>query len=137
MSEALLPPEILAKADFRSNEYAWRIADLPEVIEAAKALNLLNLGGQLQIRTPEAIGECEWVDIDVCKFIPEDLPWDVKVRMAAHTALQDLEELKANVDFALEISEAFPGPVAKFIDSGGKIEDAIWFVWYADAEEAS
>jgi hypothetical protein len=134
MSEALLPSEILAKADFRSNEYAWRISDLPEVIEAAKELNLLNLGGQLQIRTADAIGECDWVDIDVCKFIPEDLPWDVRVRMAAHTALSDLEELKANVDFALEITEAFPEPVARHIESGGKIEDVIWFVWYADSE---
>jgi ABC-type amino acid transport substrate-binding protein len=134
MSEALLPPEILAKADFRHNEYAWRIADLPEVIEAAKVMNLLNLGGQLQIRTPDAIGECDWIDIDVCKFLPEDLPWDARVRMAAQTALSDLEELKANTDFAQEISEAFPEPIAKFTQSGGKVEDAIWFVWYADSE---
>jgi hypothetical protein len=134
MSEALLPPEILAKADFRHNEYAWRIDDLPEVIEAARNTNLLNLGGQLQIRTPDAIGECSWVDIDCCQLVPEDLPWAVRVRMAADQALKDLAELRANVDFKIEIEEAFPDPVARFLASGGKIEDAVWFVWYADAE---
>ena len=50
LTESKLPAEILAKADFRFNEYAWRVADLPAVIEAAKNLNLLNLGGQLQLR---------------------------------------------------------------------------------------
>jgi len=26
--------------------------------------------------------------------------------------------------------------VARFVESGGTLEDAIWFVWYVDAEEA-
>ena len=137
MSEALLPPEILAKADLRHNEYAWRIADLPEVIAAARVLNLRNIGGQLQIRTPEAIGECDWVDIDACQLIPPVLPWDAQVEMSANIALQSLAELKAEVDFAAEIREAFPAPVGQYEASGGKLEDAIWFVWYVDAEDAA
>ncbi|CAL4865963.1 hypothetical protein MMA231_00200 [Asticcacaulis sp. MM231] len=134
MSEALLPPEILAKADVRHDEYAWRIGDLPEVIEAARARGLRNIGGQLQIRTEDAIGECDWVQIDACQLIPPMLPWEAQVEMAANVALQDLQLLKAEFDFAREIKEAFPEPVERLIAAGGKIEDAIWFVWYADTQ---
>lgn len=137
MSEALLPPEILAKADFRHDEYAWKIDDLPEVIEAARRMGLRNIGGQLQIRTPDAIGECDWVGIDACQLIPPVLPWEAQVEMAANIAMQDLTLLRAEVDFVAEITEAFPEPVAKFILTGGRIEDAVWFVWYLDSEETA
>ena len=134
MSEALLPPEILAKADFRHDEYAWRIHDLPEVIEAARAQGLRNIGGQLQLRTEDAIGECDWVQIDACQLIPPMLPWEAQVEMSANVALQDLAVLKAEFSFAREIQEAFPEAIERLLAGGGKIEDAIWFVWYADAE---
>ena len=133
--ESRLPMEILAKADLRHDEYAWRIADLPEVIEAARALGLRNIGGQLQIRTPDAIGECDWVQIDACQLIPPVLPWEAQVEMAANVAMQDLQLLKGEFNFAKEIREAFPEPVAQFTNAGGQLEDAIWFVWYVDAKE--
>ncbi len=134
--ESRLPEAILAKADFRHNEYAWRIADLPEVIETARAMGLRNIGGQLQIRTPDAIGECDWVQIDACQLIPPVLPWEAQVEMAANVAMQDLQLLKAEFNFAKEIKDAFPEPVEQFIASGGQLEEVIWFVWYVDAEEA-
>ncbi|MGN6423999.1 MAG: hypothetical protein ACTHLA_11880 [Asticcacaulis sp.] len=134
LTESQLPAEILAKADFRFNEYAWRVADLPEVIEAAKTLNLLNLGGQLQLRTDAAIGEVYWVATDPNANVPEDLPWEVRVRMAAEFSLRDLAEIQAEFDFAQEITDAFPDPVAEFKASGGDLTAAIWFAWYV-AEE--
>ncbi len=134
--ESRLPAEILAKADFRHDEYAWRIADLPEVIEAARAMGLRNIGGQLQIRTPDAIGECDWVQVDACQLIPPVLPWEAQVEMAANVAMQDLQLLKAEFNFTKEIREAFPEPVTQFTAAGGVVEDAIWFVWYVDAEES-
>jgi hypothetical protein len=132
--ESRLPAEILAKADLRHNEYAWRIEDLPAVIAAAKALNLLNLGGQLQLRTAEAIGEVYWVAVDPCQNVPEDLPWDVRVRMAADFSLRDLAEIQAEFDFLQELRDAFPDPVADLLAKGGKLEEALWFAWYVDAE---
>lgn len=134
MSEAQLPPALLAKADFRHNEYAWRVADLPEVIATAKAMGLRNIGGQLQIRTADAIGECDWVGIDACQLIPPMLPWEAMVEMSANIALADLAQLQAEFDFAAEITEAFPGPVERHLTSGGTLDDIIWFVWYADSE---
>ena len=135
MSETLLPPDILAKADFRHNEYAWRVHDLPDVIAAARSLSLRNIGGQLQIRTADAIGECDWIGIDACQLIPPVLPWDATVAMAADIALAELAALKAECDFGAEIREAFPGPVERHLAAGGALEDAVWFVWYVDSEE--
>ena len=135
LTEKKLPAEILARADFRFNEYAWRVEDLPAVIEAAKALNLLNLGGQLQLRTEKAIGECYWVATDPCVHVPEDLPWEVRVRMAAEFSLRDLAEIQAEFDFAREIADAFPDPVAEFKASGGDVASAIWFAWYVAEED--
>ena len=134
LAEALLPADILARADFRHNEYAWRVADLPEVIAAARDQNLRNLGGQLQIRTTDAIGECYWVAIDTCQTIPEDLPWDVQVRMAADIALASLAEISEEFDFAQELRDAFPDPVAAYEAAGNTLSDAVWFAWYVDAE---
>lgn len=132
--ESRLPADVLAKADLRHNEYAWRVYDLPEVIAAAKGLNLLNLGGQLQLRTAEAIGEVYWVAVDPCQNVPEDLPWDVRVRMAADFSLRDLAEIQAEFDFLQELRDAFPEPVEKLLAAGGKLEDALWFAWYVDAD---
>ena len=135
MSETHLPPDILAKADFRHNEYACRVADLAEVIAAARALNLRNIGGQLQIRTADAIGECDWVGVDACQLIPPMLPWDATVAMSADIALSDLAELQAEFDFAAEIRDAFPAALERHLAAGGTVEDAVWFVWYVDSEE--
>lgn len=114
LPETRLPAEILAKADFRHNEYAWRVADLPEVIEAARSLGLRNIGGQLQIRTLDAIGECDWIEVDACQLIPPVLPWEAQVEMAASVALQDLQRLKAEFNFSKEIKEAFPSQLPGF-----------------------
>ena len=81
--EAQLPAHILAKADFQHGEYAWRVKDIPEVIKAVVDAGYLNLGGQLQIRIPGCVGECDWVDADPAAMVPPDLPWEVRVRMAS------------------------------------------------------
>ncbi len=134
LAEALLPADILARADFRHNEYAWRVADLPDVIAAARDTNLRTLGGQLQIRTGDAIGECYWVAIDPCQTIDEALPWEVQVRMSADIALKSLAEISEEFDFTQELREAFPEPVAAYEAAGHKLADAVWFAWYVDAE---
>ena len=134
LAEALLPADILARADFRHNEYAWRFADLPDVIAAARECGLRTLGGQLQIRTNEAIGECYWVAVDPCRTIDETLPWDVQVGMSAETALNSLKEIADEFDFAQELRDAFPDPVAAYEAAGHVLADAVWFAWYVDAK---
>lgn len=135
LAESLLPADILARADFRHNEYAWRVTDLPDVIAAARDLGLRSLGGQLQIRTGDAIGECYWVAVDACQTIAEDLPWDVQVRMSADIALKSLAEISEEFDFVQELRDAFPDPVAAYEAAGNVLADAVWFAWYVDVEE--
>lgn len=134
-AEAGLPADILAKADFRYNEYAWRIKDIPEVIRAATRAGFMSLGGQLQIRIPDAIGECHWVETDPAGLAPADLPWAVRIRMVEELALQDWEELKAHYDFAEQVRLAFPAVLEPYLARGGKLEDALWFTWYVIDEE--
>ncbi len=134
LAEALLPADILARADFRHNEYAWRVADLPDVIAAARALGLRSLGGQLQIRTNDAIGECYWVAVDACQTISEELPWAIQVGMSAEIALKSLDEISEEFDFAQELRDAFPDPVAAYEAAGNALSDAVWFAWYVDTE---
>jgi hypothetical protein len=75
------------------------------------------------------------VQVDACQLIPPVLPWEAQVEMAANVAMQDLQLLKAEFNFAREIKDAFPEPVVRFTEAGGTLEDAIWFAWYVDAEE--
>lgn len=133
--EARLPAELLAKADFRHNEYAWKIKDIPEVIRTVTAAGFMSLGGQLQIRTSDAIGECEWVETDPAGMAPPDLPWDVRIRMVEQFALQDWEDLKREFDFEEQIRLAFPEPVAEYLATGGSMDDALWFTWYVIDED--
>jgi hypothetical protein len=46
-AKSALPPDLLARALLAGNEYAWPLADIPAVIEAARAANLVSVGGQL------------------------------------------------------------------------------------------
>ncbi|MDC7683043.1 hypothetical protein PQU92_07130 [Asticcacaulis sp. BYS171W] len=133
--ESRLPAEILAKANFQHGEYAWKVRDIPAVIKAAVDTNLMNLGGQLQIRIPGCIGECDWVETDPAAMVPDDLPWDVRIRMVAEMALTDWEDLKNHFNFEEQIRLAFPDPIKDFLSKGGKIEDAIWFCWYVIDED--
>lgn len=135
-AEAGLPADILAKADFRFNEYAWKIRDIPEVIRAATKAGFMSLGGQLQIRIPDAIGECHWVETDPAGLAPADLPWEVRIRMVEELALQDWEELKAHYDFAEQVKLAFPAVLEPYLAKGGKLDDALWFTWYVIDEES-
>ena len=88
--ERRLPKELLERASLRGKEYAWRIADIPEVIEAARRAGLVNVGGQLQFRFPDGkTRECYWVEVDTYRSVPQALLWDVRVAQTADVALAD------------------------------------------------
>ena len=98
-SEKQLPAEILQCADLRSNELAWRPSDIPAVIEAARRANLVNLGGDMQVRAPSGKwGEPIGVRVDT-ERVPNDLPWDARVEQTARAALADFQALQEECDF--------------------------------------
>lgn len=99
LSETLLPSDLLARASLRGAEYAWRLDDIPLVIEAARSINLVSLGGQLQFRLPDGgTCECHWVEVDA-SLSEEKLPWGERVSRSAEVAAREFAALRRNTDF--------------------------------------
>jgi len=135
--EKLLPSEIVDRASLRGNEYAWPVDDIPAVIDATEAANLVSVGGQLQFRLPDgSTCECYWVDVDALSELPEDLSWQERVRLAASTARRQFDDVRQRYDFANEGRDAFGKILSDFEAKGGSIRDAMCFVWYVDSEES-
>lgn len=136
LEQRLLPDYITARATLRGNEYAWPIGDIPAVIEAAKAANLINIGGQLQFRIPEGgTCECYWVEVDTYKDVSTDLPWAERVRDTAAAALSQFESLCDKFDFVAEGRSAFGSHLRDFESHGGDISEALCFVWYVESQK--
>jgi hypothetical protein len=130
LTEDNLPPSLLQKATIRGVEYAWQISDIPEVIEAARLANLLNIGGQLQFRLKDdSTYECYWIDIDTYKTVSSELAWNDRVRLSAQSALDQFEKLKATGDFFKEGRDAFKQL------SEADLAQAMCFVWYMSTED--
>jgi hypothetical protein len=136
-AEAKLPAEILVRATKSGKEFAWPIEDIPQVIEAARQENLLNLGGQLQFILPDGICELYWIEVDPLKKVPETLSWRDKVECSASEALAAFDTLRKERDFIAEGRKAFPDYLAKYEKAGGILNDVMRFVWYVDAQPNS
>jgi hypothetical protein len=101
MPKAVLPQELLSKASLQGNEYAWRIADVAEVIAAARDLGLATLGGQIQFRTPDGICELYWLSADADERRPGE-DWLAFVARSADQVLWLFTRLVADTDFIAE-----------------------------------
>ena len=123
---AHLPIELLNRASLRGNEYAWPLNDIPDVIEAARAANLLSVGGQLQFRLPDGgICECCWVEVDTFLTVPKDQPWAERVENTAVEALKAFHDLPNHHDFLAEGRKAF----AEHLDALDDPASTMCFVW--------
>jgi len=129
--EPYLPQELLQRATLSGKEHAWRIADVPSVIAAARDAGLISIGGQLQFLLPD-IGTCEcyWVEVDTYKSVPMSLPWTERVERTAFTALSDFARLSSRFDFLAEGRRGFAEPFKTFELQGGDPAQFMWFVWY-------
>jgi hypothetical protein len=133
--EHALPPEILQRGSCARGEYAWRIEDIPDVIEAARRSNLISIGGQLQFRLPDGTtGECYWVEVDTYKSVDEALPWEERVSRTAEVALRDFEALRKGVDFIAEGRVSFAPRLDALVAQGRDPADFMYFVWYVRSE---
>jgi hypothetical protein len=133
--EQALPAEVLARASLRGNEYAWRIEDIPDVIEAARLSNFISIGGQLQFRLPDGgTCECYWVEVDTCKSVNKELPWRERVARSAEAALRDFQALQGRFDFVAEGRTGFASYLDTLVAQGRDPADAMCFVWYVMSE---
>lgn len=136
--ELALPPELLNRASLAGNEYAWRIEDIPAVIEAARRAGLINIGGQLQFRLPDGgTCECYAVEVDTYQSVSDELPWEERVTLTADAALRDFEMLKARCDLLAEGRRNFPSYFADLVKVGRDPADYVWFVWYLISRPAT
>ncbi|MBI1682502.1 hypothetical protein [Caulobacter hibisci] len=136
ISAEKLPDEILSRASLRGGEYAWPLADIPAVIEAARAANLLNIGGQLQFRLPDqAICECYWVEVDTYRTVSKKQSWNGRVEAAAADALSAFRQLPDEYDFLAEGQKAFAEHLDALKTTGRDPRDAMCFAWYVAGAE--
>jgi hypothetical protein len=136
LEERLLPDHVTARATLRGNEYAWSVSDIPTIIEAAKAANLINIGGQLQFRIPGGgTCECYWVEVDTYKDVSTDLPWAERVCATAAAALSQFQNVCNQYDFVAEGRSAFGAHLNDFEAQGGDISEALCFVWYVKSQK--
>lgn len=135
--ERLLPKEIIARASVRGDEHAWSVADIPIVIDAAKAANLINIGGQLQLRIPDGkTCECHWVEVDTHKEVESNLPWVERVAASAISAHSQFQTLCRDVDFLAEVRDAFAPHLDEVKMRDGDLSEALCFVWYFEGHES-
>jgi hypothetical protein len=133
--EGLLPPNILARSSLRGGEYAWRPEDIPKVIDAARTADLASIGGQLQFRLPDGgTCECYWIEVDTYNDVPSDLTWAERVRATAKSAHAQYRQIREKHDFLIDGRAAFSTDLKQFEERGGDVADALWFVWYVEAE---
>jgi hypothetical protein len=131
-----LPAALLSRASLRGGEYAWPVAEIPAVIEAARAANLLNVGGQLQFRLPDdGVCECYWVEVDTYRTVAKEQPWGTRVEAAAADALFAFNQLPNEYDFLAEGQKGFAEHLAALKAAGRDPRDAMCFVWYAVSAE--
>ena len=135
--ELYLPKEILQRSRLSGKEHAWRIGDIPAVIEAARAAGLVNVGGQLQFLIPDELGkgtcECYWVEVDTYKKVSKSLPWRERVAETAKVALADFATIQTKYDFLKEGRDFAGRVLQKRGNPSADIEEMMWFVWYVKA----
>jgi hypothetical protein len=128
MTEVKLPPSILDKASLRANEYAWRLADVAEAINAAQTSGLATLGGQIQFRTPDGICELYWLSATAEDRRPDE-DWLPFVSRSAEQVLQRFVGLVATTDFVAEGLRHFPC-LAELQSRGDELAEYLCFVLY-------
>jgi hypothetical protein len=131
--EAALPKNLRARARLSGNEWAWAVSDIPALIDAGRAAGLLNVGGQLQFRFPEATCELNWIEVDTSEAAQSDLPWRKRVERTAAAALTQFRALCDRYDFLSEGQTVFGRQIDAYRAKGGDPLDAMCFVWYFEA----
>jgi hypothetical protein len=128
--ERHLPPELLRRASYHGSEYAWRVEDIPLVIEAARAAGLVSVGGQLQFRFPGGVAEVWPMEVQPHSQMLAGLTWAEEVDESAKYALSQFRGLLARHDLLEEGRRLFPVVFRTQEQQGRNPRDDMWFVWY-------
>jgi hypothetical protein len=132
---------LLERSTLIGKEHAWPIAEIPAVIDAAEAANLVSVGGQLMFHLPNegpfgATGECYWVGVETHRELSDARNWSDKVRIAASAARRQFSDIQQRYDFEAEVRDGFGSYLSAFEADGHSIAQAMWFAWYVESEES-
>jgi hypothetical protein len=117
----------------RGNEYAWPLSAVEEVVTAARACGLANLGGQAQFRIPEGTCELYWLAADSSARLPGE-PWDRYVNRSADEVLARFRDVRQRTDF---IQEGLVFEVLRGLhERGADLNHSLCFVLYFDGSAA-
>lgn len=131
MPEERLPAALLAKASLRGYEYAWRLANVSEVLSAAQACSLATVGAVAQFRVPAGTCELYWRNSDSEPRRPGE-PWSEYVTRSAAEVLAGItafsvEEMVAE---GLEWLDVYA-----LRNAGADVSEYLFFVLYFNAED--
>lgn len=132
-TEHELPASLVKRASVRGKEYAWRLEDIPAVIEAARTAGLVSLGGQLQFRLPDGgTCECYWIEVDTLREDNKAATWKARVQLTAEVAQRQFSKLPSKDALVAEGRKAFAPYLAEAEEAGQSPHDLMWFVWYLE-----
>jgi hypothetical protein len=101
LPENRLPDHVLQRASLRGGEYAWPVEAIGEVLVAARDAGLACLGGQAQLRLPDATCEMYWHSLDPADRRPSE-GWTDFVHRTAAEALSQWDEVRGRIDVSAE-----------------------------------
>lgn len=132
MEEDALPKELISIASItEGGEHAWKMNDIPKVIEAARIAGLANLGGQPQFQGPIGTAEPYWLNFD-----PSDRKakenWQQYVDRTAEETLEEFNRICKETDFEKEGINNWKN-IKEAKEKGLNINEYLWFVLYFES----
>lgn len=129
MEEEALPKDLLSRASVSpGGEHAWRMEDIPKVIEAARVAGLANLGGQPQFQGPIGTAEPYWLNFEPAGR-RENENWQQYVNRAAAETLEAFKRLCNETDFEKEGCQNW-SHIKGAKEKGMNVNEHLWFVLY-------
>jgi hypothetical protein len=133
MEEDRLPLALRDKAAISAGgEYAWRKDDIEDVIQAARVVGLVPIGGQVQFQFPDGTCEAYWLCYSASPQAANE-PWATYVERSAQEVATQFGHLCATTDFAHEAMQ-WDFIRQKVQADGINPLDHLWFVLYFGAE---
>ena len=129
MEERFLPEELLSKASVSpEGEHAWKMEDVPKVIETARASGLANQGGQPQFQGAIGTAELYWLNFEPPERSTNE-SWLQYVDRAAKETLEAFGRLCKDTDFEKEGRKTWK-PFQEIKGQGINVDEHLRFALY-------
>lgn len=126
------PRSVIANADLRGNEYAWKPLDFPNALAEAARVGYRCVGGQFQFRFPDGTCEMYWLDSSAPDREPGEA-WSTYVERCEVAVRTGFSALMASTDFLRE-AESWSFIRDKMADENADPLQHLVFVAYFENE---